>query len=649
MTFHGEQSPETYAKLVECSLSNDTKHSIVSLAGVDPGYGLKALKIQDRILEFLVDCCRAILQHVRDPMLAQVAPNLGPPKPAPLKTANEAYASIQSAANEVPFRVPAQVDFQRILALLTAEKDQLEERIWTLRESPEIFAEILKDNSDHAHKLIDGGLDGKKVVPHQEEDGHTAKFWNVVILKTLDDAYSKFARCSELLRLVKRLQDAVKDGDDLKWPMQSVTTGILDAYKAVRYFLGRFESEVGRSLAMAIAVSPSLRETIELLLPKGSDEGNVTHVLNISTNDKDRATQLFVELLRILFTKEEFRVRSLHVVLDDLGRLTEKDKGFQALVSSKVGAAISTLLVIAGCQRQLYHFRPWTWMVEQEAVADEALRAAYDIAYDWAMHMGALNDLHKLGAPTHDRFRTPTDHRRTHLNVLTLRTAERQLDEFWAFVDKTVLNKQGKTYHDLVAGYRGINREIRRTPAWNERKSTSSSKDLVEYNYIPIPETKHAHETQTTGAFDRTFIPKAKENRHSTADIGDGPVGPNDHELNNDEGAVPEPVSPLRVITIDRRTQRVIDTLFFSPLSEKPPGKISWTEFVRAMTKIGFAVERVGGSVWHFNPDKELTGVEAPINFHDPHRSRLKIHKARDNGHRLTTKYGWTADTFVLE
>lgn len=119
------------------------------------------------------------------------------------------------------------------------------------------------------------------------------------------------------------------------------------------------------------------------------------------------------------------------------------------------------------------------------------------------MDEAAIKKLYELGIPTYSRFICPTDRRHTPYNVNMLRTAERELDDFWTFVDQNVLNNEKKTYHDLVAGYLSFDRKIHRTRAWEERTSTSSSEKPVTYEYIPIPATKHEKETQITGNFDR--------------------------------------------------------------------------------------------------------------------------------------------------
>ncbi|KAK7185160.1 hypothetical protein PSPO01_08677 [Paraphaeosphaeria sporulosa] len=636
MTLHGATNSETYGRLVPCAESEGLKQAIVGLAGVDSGYGLKVLEIQDRILKFLKDCCKIILQHVKDPLSADVES-----EPVTLKAMAIEYASLHSTASEMPYCVPAQVNFDQVLGYICAEKDQKEEMIMTLREDPEAFADALKENGDHQYEFQVNSWGEQKVVPLEKKGDHS-KFWNTVILRTLDGAYSKFAMFSQLLQWTKKLRDEAQHHSDLQWPMVPVNTDLSIAYQSVRYILGKIESGMGPALAMSIAVSPTLRDTIEVTYEEDPEGRKTANVINNSSNPKNRATQLFVELLRLLFAKDEVRIRTLHVILNDLVQLTGKDDNFKELVSPRVVADLSTLLVIAECQRQLYHFRPWTWMAEREVTTDDHTRAAYDAAFihDWTMNAETCNNLYVLGTPTYNRFNCPPDRRHTAFNVDTLH--------------QHVLNQQGKTYQDLIADYLSIKRSIRRTPAWTEPTDSSRSTELVPYEYIPILTTKHEQENQITGAFDRSldFTPRSKEKRRPTADRRDEPDvglgGHHDQDPGNNEEEVPEPANPTEFITIDRRTHQIVESLFFSPLNEKPPGEVPWSEFLRAMSKIGFAV-KLGGSAWHFTPDKHRTGMDEPINFHDPHKSRLPATWARKIGHRLTTKYGWTAETFVVE
>lgn len=93
---------------------------------------------------------------------------------------------------------------------------------------------------------------------------------------------------------------------------------------------------------------------------------------------------------------------------------------------------------------------------------------------------------------------------------------------------------------------------------------------------------------------------------------------------------------------------KVFRTLFFDPANSTPPGELAWTDFVHALTRTGFAAEKLYGSVWQFRP----TGldVERPIQFHEPHPgAKMPYVTARRHGRRLNRAYGWGLGMFVLK
>jgi hypothetical protein len=116
------------------------------------------------------------------------------------------------------------------------------------------------------------------------------------------------------------------------------------------------------------------------------------------------------------------------------------------------------------------------------------------------------------------------------------------------------------------------------------------------------------------------------------------------------EGAVlPEPVNaPVPATrTVSKRAHKLFSLLFYNPLHGVPPGQVPWSEFLHALSNIGYAIEKQYGSAWLFTPPD--VGLR-PIIFHEPHPSgKISIHIARRMGRRLTRTYGWTSDTFVPE
>lgn len=65
------------------------------------------------------------------------------------------------------------------------------------------------------------------------------------------------------------------------------------------------------------------------------------------------------------------------------------------------------------------------------------------------------------------------------------------------------------------------------------------------------------------------------------------------------------------------------------------------------MAHIGFSVEKLYGSAWHFSLKEG--GEDKAVQFHESHSIRkLALWMARRYGRRLTARYGWTGETDVL-
>ncbi|KEF56708.1 uncharacterized protein A1O9_06897 [Exophiala aquamarina CBS 119918] len=66
------------------------------------------------------------------------------------------------------------------------------------------------------------------------------------------------------------------------------------------------------------------------------------------------------------------------------------------------------------------------------------------------------------------------------------------------------------------------------------------------------------------------------------------------------------------------------------------------------MASIGFAAEKLYGSVWHFTPLR--LDVERSIQFHEPHPSgKIPFTTARRHGSGLNRAYGWHGGIFALQ
>jgi hypothetical protein len=113
------------------------------------------------------------------------------------------------------------------------------------------------------------------------------------------------------------------------------------------------------------------------------------------------------------------------------------------------------------------------------------------------------------------------------------------------------------------------------------------------------------------------------------------------------ELVVPLPQPAPETITVNERAQKVFTSFFYDPTAEVPAGEIPWTEFLYALSSVGFAIEKQQGSAGLFVPSG---AAKRSIIFHEPHpSSKVPIQIARRYGRRLKYAYGWSADTFDLD
>lgn len=166
------------------------------------------LEIQQRILTFLVDCCKAILHDLSDQ--GTLTHHRYPVLPAfpTIMIGPTEYPSTTMMATEMQYRVPAKIDFQRLRALVAAKKSHAEDHIWMLREDPGYFASVMGDWSEHRReRIIDTTGQAHSVGTGASQN--SALFWERVIPRAIDDAYGQMIEWDALydqLELLERLK-----------------------------------------------------------------------------------------------------------------------------------------------------------------------------------------------------------------------------------------------------------------------------------------------------------------------------------------------------------------------------------------------------------------------------------------------------------
>lgn len=234
------------------------------------------------------------------------------------------------------------------------------------------------------------------------------------------------------------------------------------------------------------------------------------------------------------------------------------------------------------------------------------------------------------------KFDYPSDKRRSAATTEKMRKAEGCLDNFWSIVDYHCERKTGKILHELLSGLLEY-KELERTPEWVAPVAPVKTKappiDALVNDLSILDIDSRTQES---------ILPiPVKVKVKTRVQIIDSELTPETPQ------PAPEPQLTPK-ITVSKRAYNVLSHIFHNPMDDKPPGDIPWTDFLHALSSIGFAVEKQNGSAWLFTPIQ--IAVERPIIFHEPHpSSRISIHIARRHGRRLQRAYGWSSETFVRE
>jgi hypothetical protein len=165
-----------------------------------------------------------------------------------------------------------------------------------------------------------------------------------------------------------------------------------------------------------------------------------------------------------------------------------------------------------------------------------------------------------------------------------MRDAERHLDDFWRVVDEYYSQKLGKTVHGFLSDLKVLTpRGLELTPEWIDdtpKPEITASTVVAAFSELNIAE--QAPEPETTPV-------KVKVKTRGTVPPAVEAVV---------ELVVPLPQPVPETITVNKRAHKVFTSIFYDPTAEVPAGEISWTEFLYALSSVGFAIEKQQGSAW---------------------------------------------------
>jgi hypothetical protein len=268
--------------------------------------------------------------------------------------------------------------------------------------------------------------------------------------------------------------------------------------------------------------------------------------------------------------------------LDELDRVTRSDsnggRGAQSdRISPLVAASLSDLAVVSEIERALNWHQPRIMAHgENEELLEDMKGQRIPLLRVCNASVDLEVKLTGVGIPM-SKFNYPCGKRLTAPITKRMRDAERHLDEFWRVVDEHYSQKLGKTIHGFLSDLKVLTpRELERTPEWIDntpKPEITPSTVAAAFSELNIEE--QAPEPQTTPV-------KVKVKTRGTVPPAVDAVA---------ELVFPLPQPGPETIIVNKRAHKVFTSIFYDPTAEIPAGEIPWTEFLYALSSVGFAIE----------------------------------------------------------
>ncbi|KIV79743.1 hypothetical protein PV11_07288 [Exophiala sideris] len=624
MVLTGDVSRGTYGRIVPVQPS---EHS--SAWHFDAGDGLLILEIQAKILTFLIRCCHQIFHDISPEEISSTTLPVQP-LPEPLATNSTSYLQMTEAAAEAPYKAPTNLDTNRLVQLIEARRMTAEEHVWDLREDPGYIATIVSDVALH--------LKEREILHTGRTDpSHAPKYWREALWFTVDEAYGLLTLWDTLYQLASKLHTSagvrLADLD----PTEPLPDDLLTVFSELTSTANGLKTCFSAALNMRVSTSPDIRR--HLSKANHALRQDMGKFLQYLKAEADESLLLF----SFIFNKaheDDLRAVGIETVVDELQRVFDKDSQQRNRLTDTSLMIFSDLALITHILKETASFSTWTSRFRSETGFVSKVNSSNGDGTRIRRTLRPLTNpsspefiLVGLSVPSAKDLYYPSEKARTQSNVKAMRTAERNLDEFWARVDNLFQREHGETLHQIFQRLSRSSREIKRTAPWQARESPSMATSVA-------PDLSHLAIVDEQGERPVVQQPRTKVKTR-------GSPLPMQETNATQEPPAPNDVGTPAVNNLTKRALKVFRTMFHTT-SNDGQGEVDWKDFLHAMTAMGFAAEKLYGSVWHFTPTETAGGRS--INVHEPHPTgKIPFYTARRIGGRLSRTYGWTGEMFTSD
>ena len=321
MMFTNRKTSETYGELIAWDDHEDAFDWLTTRKGMHPGSGLVVLEIQERIMRFLVVACQRIMHDIPAEKLTTDEYSIQSRPVLPMQTV-DGFASLSIMQSEAPYRVPANMELEKLEVLLAAKVSAAEDHVWGLREDPGYFAnavlvfkehrqELMKDANGHAHPIF---TIGRPEILWQRVLGNVVTSAHME-LEVWSDLYTQI---EDLRRLQSKYASKIAIEKDL--PEE-----FLDALLKFRHYLDQAAKGPVGLLKHTALSSPPLRQYFVRVPPK-DPMSTMIHIKE-KPNLKLYKPQAELKWLLGILLEDDQRLflLSLTTAVDELDRLLQSE------------------------------------------------------------------------------------------------------------------------------------------------------------------------------------------------------------------------------------------------------------------------------------------------------------------------------------
>ncbi|KAJ7752995.1 hypothetical protein B0H16DRAFT_1418853 [Mycena metata] len=573
------------------------------------GDGLAVLHTQLKLMDFLLAVVSKILCDVDLATFTPVAP-LPPPDILILNTTFQWQSRARLNALK-PYRPPPVFSIDEITVIIDSQYELAVQHLADLRTDPIYLAETIASYCAHRIETILTAplpLIRKRALTLMLSDTYSFfVFYHVAkeIIAEFRVVQAKFPDIPRARELPKEYEDALKN----LYPI-----------------LGLIEKHITKVHHQTMCASSALSagRSIEC-----NDPTYTKHKITFSPQPGDELYAYMVLLLQ----EQQTHMWQVSRIFDQLDRLTQ-DGTARERISPLIGNLLSQWGVVNDCKFILELHRP---AVEDDqdlqTGIQERLTKWHPLIASIVSGVSPPTPLADLAFPL-TRFAYPKGPKDGAWAAKCQRVDD-EFSAFWRTADQWLLKVCGRPLYTLgaevIAPYRVEPTDWAAVAARKVAIRLKPTPDAL----VPFGGAEQSPPTEEA-------VPTVKIKEKTRGAIA---TSATEEDVDSREREVAL-VAPTPVST---RAYKVFSALFNAAKDEEialQQSSVPWKDIQTAFAQLGFELHKTRGSAWTFrHPDGPKT-----VTVHEPHPSpTMSFWEARRFGRRLTRRFGWTLESFVLD